>query len=264
MMRFWRWSAISLILILAGCQGGLVFPSAPTSTVGPGDQVTPQAGATQSVGVGTAAPVPTLDGQQVIRVWVPPQVNPDSGTVPSSLLKARLDSFSVDNPGVSLEVRVKEVSGPGGLLESLSAASAAAPGALPDLIALPREELETAGLKGLLYPLEGLTTVPDGADWYNYARQLGQLQGSTFGLPFAGDALAVLYRPGVVSKPPSDWDTLLQQTSPLAFAAGDGQALFTLATYQANGGTIQDSQGRPDLSVDALEQVLRFFQEGSS
>ncbi|MDD5369131.1 MAG: extracellular solute-binding protein [Anaerolineaceae bacterium] len=257
------WCTIGLVLILAGCQGGLFFPPTPTSTVVPGIQPSLPPGATQSVGSGTAAPVPTQDGKQLIRLWVPPQFNPDSGTVSGSLLKARLDSFSADNRGISLEVRVKDVGGPGGLLESLSAASAAAPGALPDLVALPREELETAGLKGLLYPLDGLTTITDDADWYTYARQLGQLQGSTFGLPFAGDALAIVYRPALISNPPSDWDGLLRQTSPLAFAAGEGQALFTLAAYQASGGTIQDSQGRPYLSVEVLEQVLRFFQEGA-
>ena len=87
-------------------------------------------------------------------------------------------------------MRVKAASGPGGLIESLSAASAAAPAVLPALVALSRSDLETAALKGLVFSLDGLTRIVDDTDWYAYARQLALIQGSAFGLPFAGDAIA--------------------------------------------------------------------------
>ena len=47
-----------------------------------------------------------------------------------------------------VEVRLKEAAGTGGLLKSLSAASAAAPLAMPAVVALSRPDLEAAALKG--------------------------------------------------------------------------------------------------------------------
>ncbi len=116
------------------------------------------------------------------------------------LLQARLDEFQRRNPRVSIETRVKAVSGPGGLLDSLTTASAAAPQALPDLVALPRDLLETAALKGLLLPLDNLTTALDDPDWYAYAASLARLQKNIYGLPFAGDALVLGYHPNGYSQ----------------------------------------------------------------
>ena len=162
-----------------------------------------------------------------------------------------------------MEVRIKALDGPGGLLDSLTTASAAAPMALPDVVALPRPDLETAALKGRLPPFEGLTPAMADPDWDDYARQLGRLQNSTFGLPFAGDALLLAYYTAQVPKPPADWGSVLQMNTPLAFPAADPQSLFTLAQYQAAGGVVRDDQGRPYLDPAALEKVLRFYLEAS-
>ena len=81
-------------------------------------------------------------------------------------------------------MRIKAPDGPGGLLDSLTTASAAAPLALPDLVALPRPIMETAALKGLVHPYQNLTSPIDEPDWYPYARQLARLQDSIFGIAF--------------------------------------------------------------------------------
>jgi hypothetical protein len=101
--------------------------------------------------------------------------------------------------------------------------------AMPDLILLPRSLLETAALKGLLYPVDGLATSLNEDDWFAYALQLARIQNSTFGLPFAGDSLILLYRPVEVESPPKDWPTALTLSQPMVFPAADEQALFTLA-----------------------------------
>ncbi|MDO9130711.1 MAG: hypothetical protein Q7U34_12675, partial [Anaerolineales bacterium] len=59
---------------------------------------------------------------RLIRVWLPPELDPSNGTPAGNLLKTRLDEFSAAHPGLKLEVRVKAESGPAGLLESLAAA----------------------------------------------------------------------------------------------------------------------------------------------
>ncbi len=96
----------------------------------------------------------------------------------------------------------------------------------------------------------------DQADWYNYARQLAMVQGATFALPFAGDALVVAYRPARVVAPPADWPAVYSLGQPLAFPAGDPQALFVLSLYQSVGGEVEDAQRRPTLQPELLSQVL--------
>lgn len=195
-----------------------------------------------------------------LRIWLPPQFDPASGSPAAELLRARLAEFT-KRRGLPIEVRVKALSGAGGMLESLSTANAAAPLALPDLVLLPRPLLEAAALKGLLYSVDGLIQPLNSADWYEYAIELAHLQNSTYGLPFAGDALILIYRPAEIATPPRDWATLLSLTEPLIFPAGDEQALFTLAQYLASDAPIQDDEGRPMLEIEALRRVLTFFQE---
>jgi len=214
------------------------------------------------------SPSPTMDetpsGPVTLRVWVPPQFDPEADTPVGNLLRSRLEDFGSRRPDVKIEVRVKAVDGPGGLLDSLTTASAAAPLALPDVVALPRTVQETAALKGLLHPFDGLTAVMEDSDWYDYARQLAQLQSSTFGLPFAGDALVMVYRPNAVSEPPADWPAALKAKGPLAFPAADPQSLFSLTLYQSSGGSVQDDQGRPILDADTLGRVLTFYKDAET
>jgi maltose-binding protein MalE len=255
---------VFLASLLAACSA---FP-AGGSTPLPAATLTPAitAAAPETTALPPTASV-TPSGPAVLRLWVPPQFDPDSGTPAGDLLKARLNQFTKRRPGVRLEVRLKAVDGPGGLLDSLSAASAAAPLALPDLVALPRDLMESAALKGLLHAYNNHTQVMDNPDWYVYAHQLAYLQNgvldhhSIFGLPFAGDALALVYRPEILAAPPPDWPATLQIDLPLLFPAADEQALFTLALYQASGGAVQDEQGRPYLDAAVLSQVFTLYME---
>lgn len=249
------------LFLLAGCSAISALQNTPgaseTSAVTPVETLVPTAVISQDV-------TPTPPGPVTLQIWVPPQFDPQADTPVGDLLRSRLDEFSSRRPDVRVEVRVKAVDGPGGLLDSLTTASAAAPLALPDVVALPRTVQETAALKGLLHPFDGLTTVMEDSDWYAYARQLAQLQSSTFGLPFAGDALIMVYRPNAVSEPPADWASALITKGPLAFPAADPQSLFTLTLYQSSGGNVRDDQGRPILDADTLGRVLTFYQDAET
>jgi ABC-type glycerol-3-phosphate transport system substrate-binding protein len=175
-----------------------------------------------------------------------------------------LDEFTERRPDVRLEVRVKSLQGPGGILDTLTTASAAAPLNLPDLVALPRPSLETAALKGLLHPYDELTDAMEDPDWYEYARQMAYLQDSTFGLPFSGDTMFMVYRTTTINEPPREFSETLGTTGPLVFPAADPQALTTLSLYQATGGAILDEQGRPFLDADPLSEVLTFYHDGAT
>jgi maltose-binding protein MalE len=247
-------------VLLASCSG-LPLPGAGQTPQSPPTSI-PTGLPTSPV---TAAPgeTPTAAGPQPLTVWVPPQFDPGSGTPAGNLLKQRLQQFTDRIPGTQIEVRVKAVEGTGGLFDSLATASAAAPEARPDLIALPQDTLQAAALKGLLLPFDGLTIAMSDPDWYEYARQLANLQTAQFGMPFAGDALLLAYRPSVVTRPPADWAAIGESQRPLLFAASDLRALFPLSQYQSAGGTTSDAQGRPALDEEPLTATLDFLTQGN-
>ena len=254
-----------LVISLAGCNAPgqsevTLTPASQTAEIQgtPGIEGTPI-----PVAPGTTPSSPSLPGVVTLRIWLPPEFDPYSASPAGNLLKARLEEFTAQNPGVNIEVRLKAVQGAGGLLESLVTASAAAPLALPDLVALPRPLLESAALKGLIYPYNTDTLSLDSADWYEYARQMGTLQTTLFGLPFAGDALVLAYRPEVLT-PARDWQALLEGSHLLVFPAADPNALVTLAFYLAQGGQLQDEQGRPALTEAALLNVLEYYQQAAA
>lgn len=240
---------IGLLLLLAGC-GGLpalrTTPEpAPVSTASPTPTLIPS----------PPSPPPSLPGEtHLLRVWLPPQFTPSADTPAARLLQARLDEFQARRPGLQVEVRIKAASGSNGLLQTLSATYAAAPTILPDLILLSRADLEAAASQGLLHPLDGLTSALDDPDWYPYARQLAQIQNTTFGLPFAGDVLILA---GYADPLPARWDALEDKT--YLFPADDPQASLSLALYLSTDASLTDPQGQPALDEYVLESVLSFY-----
>ena len=251
-----------LVLLMTACEGiPIDIPwltsetPTPTQTAGGSSEATPTPDLTPTV---ESTPEPVTE----LTLWVPPEMDPNLETEASQLFATQLQLFSELHDGLEIQVRVKAASGTGGLLDALTAASAAAPDALPDLIVMARSDLESAALKGLIFSLDGLTTIPDDPDWYTFTGEMALLQGSTFGLPFAADSLVLVYRPESMSTIPASWEELLENDIPIAFAAESDKALFQLALYQAEGGTIQDNQRRPVLEIDPLSEVFRMFQTG--
>lgn len=239
------------LLLFVGCSQGL------NPTLNP--IVTPETTPTTEATPALAVPTP---GKVVLQIWVPPQFDPASDTPAGKLLQARLDEYTSQRPEIEVEVRVKAEEGSGGMVDTLRTANTAAPLSLPDLVLMPRTQLEEAALKGLIYPFEGLSDELNSDDWYPFAQQLAFLQNTVYGIPFAGDGLLMLYRPAKVETPPQNWSEVLSSTQPFAFPAADSQALFSLVEYLAEGGTLQDSEGRPSLDKNLLTDLLTFYQQG--
>lgn len=245
------------LFLLSACSS----PTASTPTPVPSNTSRPAAVRTATIT--PEAPTPTSEGPLRLRLWLPPLLSTADENPAGELLHFRLEEFQRRNPNIIIETRVKGESGPGGLLDSLSAASAAAPAALPDLVALPRDLLEAASLKGLLLPYDSLTTSLSDPDWYPFALELAYVQDDIYGLPFAGDAVVQVYRSDQVTETLRSWSSVLEAGQVLLFPAASEQAIFTLLQYQSNGGPFLDEQGRPMLSSAELTEVLAFYQSAA-
>ena len=215
--------------------------SASTATSTPKATLTP-----------TTTPTSTPDGPRTLRIWVSPQFDPSAETPAATLLQERLDEFLARRPGLQIEVRIKAEDN---LINALTTTRSAASSAMPDLLTLSRADLESATAKGLLHPLDGLTTLPEDPDWYLYAQQMAHIQNTVFGLPFAGDALVLV---GYRSPLPTNWTELSDETL-FIFPAADPRSLFTLSLYLSAGGTLQDNQGKLTLDEALLTEVLSLY-----
>jgi len=245
---------------LAGCQGLSYLDAAiaereelveATPTRAEDEQKetpTPQATA-------TAAPL-----NYRLTVWVSPQFNPNDPTPAAQLLATQFKTFTEQYPEVSLDIRVKAASGAGSILDTLDYASQVAAEAEPDLVLLSRADMEIAAQKGLLQPIEEVSSTLDESDWYAFTQSMGIFQGTVYGIPLAADALGLVYRGAFFSNPQPDWANVNTQIDGLVFPAGDPTALTSLAIYLSAGGALQDAQGQAFINEEILTQMLQVYQ----
>jgi len=257
-------SSLLFLLLTTAC--GARFLPFPVATTAPSTQpvVSTETPLSRPLETGTPAPpvASATPSPLVLRVWLPPQFDPNGTTTAAQVLRKRLDDFATAHPDISLDIRIKGSKEPSDLLEALSLTRSAAPAALPELVALPRAELEAAALKGILHPLEGLSDQLEDPNWYPYARQSGHVQNASYGLPFAGDALAIVYHPSAFSTPPSTWEELFARQRSLAFVETDPDSLLVLNLYLSTGSKLLDVSNRPYLDPAALTRVLQLLQGG--
>ncbi len=247
---------------LAGCQGltylDEVLPKEDNSVV-PTQTLAVALVAEDAVSQATATQAPL---NYRLTVWLPPQFNPNEETTSSKLLSSQFKSFTDQNPEISLDIRVKAASGAGNILDTLDYASQVAADAEPDLVLLSRSDLEAAAQKGLLQPIEEVSSTIDESDWYSFAQSLGIVQGTACGLPFAADALGLIYRNTSFPRLQPGWSELNSQINDLIFPAADPTALTTLAIYLSAGGSLQDAQGQAAIDVETLTKTLQIYQTG--
>jgi len=241
-----------LLSLLTGCADIASFlPTTAPATVSTNTSVPPTATAT------SVTPTATPSGPRTLYIWVPPQFDPSANQTAGALFQARLDEFVTQHTDIRIEVRVKAEEGASSLVNSLEATKAVAPSIMPELVAVSRSDLETAVARGLLHPLDGLTNLPEETDWYAYARQIGRIQNTVYGLPFAGDALALVgFRSPIPL--PTGW-TDIQEDTILVFPAADPDGLLTLSLYLSAGGTLLDEQGQISLDEALLTNVLSLY-----
>jgi len=242
-----------LTVALSGC-----LTTNPTTTPGPPTTV-------------PSSPVPTASATEVpqpaprsLTLWVAPPFAPDSDTPAGALLTERLRAFEQLHPGLSIQVRVKSIDGPSGLLETLVAANAAAPALLPDAITFNPSNLEDAVSKDLIIGLDEVLPVPEAPDWYEFSLPAARVSGNFVGLPIASEVDILSYRSDLYTSPPRSWDDLLSEPRSFLFPAGDPLATFTMAQYLSLDGYLLNSDEDPALNPAVLSEVLTFYNTAVS
>ena len=271
--QFFRLFVAVLILtvsLLVGCQGQSILDAMITdptlemaATMTP--EMTGEVGSTESpeaAAAEAATLTPTTPSNIQLTVWVPPQFSPYNETESAELLTGQFKSFMTQNPIINLDIRVKAASGSGNILDTLVYASQVAPEALPSLVLLSRADLEQAAQKGLLQPIDEISSTIDESDWYGFAQSMGIVQGTTYGLPFASDALGLVYRNASLTSNQPEWNDVMVQLDSLVFPAADPSVLSTLALYLSAGGSVQDAQGQAFIDSEALILTLTAYQQG--
>ena len=245
----WRHSlAAVLASTLAACAA---FPTPPAPTLTPPVVSSPSAPAPVS-------PTPAETTAGALRLWLPPQFAPDVATPGGQILADQIARFEQAHPGQGVEIRLKQTSGPGGLLESLVTAYNVAPAILPDLVALNRDDLAAAAAAGLVIPLDNLIASDTLADYYPFAQAMGRHKDQIVGLPFAADARVLAYRTDLYSSPPPTWTAVT--TGTLIIPGGEVPGLTLLAEYLALGGPLADPSGKTVLDAELLAEALTVFQ----
>ena len=250
MTHLLRFTILIFLLTLVGCSSLAPILSTPTPVPVEVVNATPQPDPTQ--------PAPAQTVPQKLVVWLPPQFDPFAETLPAGLLNQRLKAFEAEHPGVKIEVRIK--GGGTDIVNFLSVTNNAAPASMPDLIALSYDQMQDAASRGYLHPLDGLTDILQDPDWYVFARELSSVQNAAYGIPFAADALMIVYRPSLFELPPSTWDSIVNSGALLSFAASDPGQYLSLSLYLSVDGQLADEQGVFTLDENALTSVLSFYQ----
>lgn len=266
-MRRWIAAGMVLAALVAGCGGAsptarqiTPTPAAPDRGLASGDALA------TSAPPSTATPLPALD-PYTVRVWWPDEIYPPDDDPAQPILTRQFDDFTQTYSRYTLQIRRKRGNGLGGILPTLRTAQPVAPGALPDLTLMRRADMVTAATEGLIVPL-GDWIPPDILEsLLPGVAQIGEIDGTLYGLPYLLTLVHMAYRESVVPAPPTTFEDVLAQDATYLFPGnvsgqGTGANWTVLLQYLAAGGQLVDANGLPALNREPLLAVYSYYEQG--
>lgn len=247
---------IVLVLLLAACGGDSTSDDdPPTVTVA----VSPTA---TSLPVSQSTPLPEVEDPpepdvQTLVVWWPETLPVDEE------LETQLQAFVAAEGNLEIEFRLKRVGDVGGIMSTLRAGISVAPGAMPDLTLMRREDIITAVQTGLIQPMEGATSASASVlgGLYPVALELGTINDQFYGLAYI---LSVLHAVNAEDTNNLSWAfaDVLERGEPFVFPASrqNGVNDTFMLQYLAAGGNPPDDDGTMTLNTEALLTVLTFYE----
>lgn len=148
---------------------------------------------------------------------------------------------------------LKKVDGKGGMLDSLMATRAAAPGLLPDVAIVNASDLSQLAEAKILQPLNNVLSNELANGLYPFANQFSSAS-QWIALPFAADVQHLVYNQAAVSPAPRNWDDLARQNAAVLLPMG-GDDGFMLQ-YLSFGASVNN------FDAIAATQVFAFIKRG--
>jgi ABC-type glycerol-3-phosphate transport system substrate-binding protein len=243
------------LLVLANCAGQTAVEQpaiiSPTETASHGT-------ATQGIPLVT----PTPSGPTVLTVWLPETLVPAADRDVAVDVSQQIAAFEASEPDIVIETRLKKTRDIGGIMETLRTASQVAPGALPDLTLMRREDLLTAVQSGFIQPLNERAYSGHLADLYPSAIELATANGALYGLPYAMEVPHLAYYEPDSTTLRWQFDDMLANNEMFVFAAGRNSGLndVLLIQYLAAGGSAIDGR-LGTINSNALRSTLNFYEQ---
>lgn len=210
-----------------------------------------------------AAPTPTPEpGPLTLVVWLPDTLASADQPLARAEINRQVQVFNASQSSIVVEVRLKMVNDEGGIMSTLRAASSVAPGALPDLTLLRRQDLVPAQRDGLVRSLEGRLP-PAQISSLDAVFKLGQVNNQWVGLPYLLELEHIVYRPNETGEDISGWSfvDVLDRQIPFVFPAGRSSGLSNVVylQYLAAGGSLS-ADNMLSYNAEALEATLLFYE----
>jgi ABC-type glycerol-3-phosphate transport system substrate-binding protein len=215
----------------------------------------------------TVTPIPTLEAtpQETdnLTIWLPDVLFPPSNNDESvNPLIQQIIDFSEASDTVNIEVRRKQLREIGGIMPTLRTAQDVAPGVLPDLTLIRREDLLIAVQESLIQPLEGNVSTAIIGDMFTTGLDLGQVDGTLYALPYALDIQHVIYSETVPIRGNASLDQYLEQSIPFIFPASRANGLNAvfLSQYLATMPLSSDSTAL-EVEEASLLRLYQFYEQ---
>ncbi len=254
-----------VMVILTACsllaeEGGnaIVTPTSqpvatPTNT--PGPVLTPD----------TAVATLITQTRTTLTIWIPPEIwaATESG---QATLNAQLNAYRASHPDLDIRVETKAATGQGGILSYLLTGRAIAPTILPDLVALPSDQLTAATTDSLLLALNDVLAPTYLEDLYPAGVKLATVGESLMGYPFflTQPPHLAYDNTSFTATVPLTWTQFIAlPNQQFAFAAGGTPgATLVLEMYLDNGGQLINDAGQVELQVEPLAAALQELSDG--
>ncbi|MCP5101188.1 MAG: extracellular solute-binding protein [Chloroflexi bacterium] len=203
-------------------------------------------------------PQPITDTGRTLTVWLPSDLAPMGEE--TAVLIQQINSYATAQIDLDINIEYKAISGQGSILNYLRTGKTVAPGILPDLVALPTSQLETAVTDELIFPLNDLIDPSTLDALYPPAQTFALKDEQILGYPFALTGLTHLaYDSSVISQTiGTTWETFRTDLAlQFAFPAnGFEGATMILQLYLDAGGTLVNEAGQVELQVEPLARSL--------
>lgn len=211
----------------------------------------------------TPTPEPTSPGPTTLTIWFPDDLLPLQDETLSTVLQSEINEYATFEDRVQIELRRKTSADVGGIMAMLRSASSVAPGALPDITLMRREDVLEATEERLIQPLEGRIASSVIADLFPAALRLGRADDQLYGLPYLLDFYLYAYRDHG-DPTPERWtfETVIDrnQTFAAPVVRANGMADILWLQYAEAGGSLPDGEAL-ELTADAVSAVLTFYEQ---